>query len=106
VKDGRQIVIVDVDEIHWVESAGNYVRLHMGEEVHQMRSTLARLARRLDPRQFLRIHRSIIVNVDQLKQIAPSNHGDSAVVLRDGTRLNLSRGYRAGVERFLARYSA
>ncbi len=105
VKDGRQIVIIDVEEIHWIESAGNYVRLHVGEEVHQMRSTLARLARRLDPRQFLRIHRSIIVNVDQLKQVAPSNHADSAVVLRDGTRLSLSRGYRAGVERFLARYS-
>lgn len=106
VKDGRQIVIVDIDEIHWVESAGNYVRLHLGDEVHRMRSTLAHLERRLDPHQFLRIHRSIIVNVDHVKQIAPSNHGDSAVVLRDGTRLNLSRGYRASVERFLARYSA
>jgi two-component system LytT family response regulator len=106
VKDGRQIVIVDVDEIDWIESAGNYVRLHVGEEVHQMRGTLARLGGRLDPQQFLRIHRSIIVNVDRLKQIAPSTHGDAAVVLRDGTRLNLSRGYRAGVERFLARYSA
>jgi two-component system LytT family response regulator len=105
VKDGRQIIIVAIDEIHWVESAGNYVRLHLADEVHQMRSTLAQLERRLDPRQFLRIHRSIIVNVDQLKQIAPSNHGDSAVVLRDGTRLNLSRGYRTSVERFLERYS-
>jgi two-component system LytT family response regulator len=106
VKDGRQMVIVDVDEIHWIESAGNYVRLHLGDEVHTMRSTLAGLERRLDPGQFLRIHRSIIVNVDQVKQITPWNHSDSAVVLRDGTRLNLSRGYRAGVERFLERYSA
>jgi two-component system LytT family response regulator len=106
VRDGRQMVIVDVDEIHWIESAGNYVRLHVGDEVHKMRSTLVGLERRLDPEQFLRIHRSIIVNVDQLKQISPWNHGDLAVVLRDGTRLSLSRGYRAGVEKFLARYSA
>lgn len=106
VRDGRQVVIVDVDEIHWIESAGNYVRLHLGDEVHKMRSTLVGLERRLDPEQFLRIHRSIIVNVNQVKQITPWNHGDFAVVLRDGTRLNLSRGYRAGVEKFLARYTA
>lgn len=106
VRDGRQMVIVDVDEIHWIESAGNYVRLHLGDEVHKMRGTLVRLERRLDPKQFLRIHRSIIVNIDQVKQIAPWNQTDAAVVLRDGTRLNLSRGYRATVERFLERYSA
>lgn len=106
VKDGREIVIVDVDEIDWIESAGNYVRLHVGEETHRMRSTLSALERRLDPDLFLRIHRSIMVNTNRLKQISPWFHGDSAVVLRDGTRLNLSRGYRSRVERFLERYSA
>jgi two-component system LytT family response regulator len=105
VKDNRQIVILGVDEIDWVESAGNYVRLHVGEEVHQMRSTLSALEGRLDPDLFLRIHRSIIVNVDRVKQITPWFHGDSAVILRDGTRLNLSRSYRANVDRFLERYS-
>jgi two-component system LytT family response regulator len=105
VKDGRQILIIDVDEIDWVESAGNYVRLHAKDEVHQMRSTLTSLEGRLDPDQFLRIHRSIIVNINQVKQIAPNPHGEAAIILRDGTRLNLSRGYRPRIERFLERYS-
>lgn len=106
IRNPGQIVILAVDEIDWIESAGNYVRLHLGDEVHKMRSTLVGLERRLDPGLFLKIHRSIIVNVNQVKQITPWNHGDFAVVLRDGTRLNLSRGYRAGVEKFLARYTA
>ena len=71
VKDGREIVIVDVDEIDLIESAGNYVRLHVGEETHRMRSTLYALERRLDPDLFLRIHRSIMVNTKRLKQISP-----------------------------------
>jgi two-component system LytT family response regulator len=105
VRNPRQILILDVDEIDWIESAGNYVRLHVGDEIHQVRSTLAAIENRLDPDLFLRIHRSIIVNVDRVKQITPWFHGDSAVVLRDGTRLNLSRSYRGNVERFLDRYT-
>lgn len=105
IKDGRNIIIVDVQEIDWMESAGNYVRLHAGGETHHMRSTLSGLESRLDPDLFLRIHRSIIVNTHQVKQIAPSLHGESAVVLRDGTRLSLSRGYRSRVEEFFERYS-
>jgi two-component system LytT family response regulator len=106
IKDNRRIVLLAVDEIDWIESAGNYVRLHVADEVHQMRSTLTALEQRLDPDRFLRIHRSIIVNVDRVKQITPWFHGDAAVVLRDGTRLNLSRSYRSKIDRFLERYSA
>jgi two-component system LytT family response regulator len=106
VKHKRRIVILDVDEIDWIEAAGNYVKFHVGEEQLQMRSTLTAVHAQLDPEKFLRIHRSIIVNADRVKQITPWYHGDAAVVLRDGTRLNLSRSYRAQVDRFLARISA
>jgi two-component system LytT family response regulator len=106
IRDNRKIVLLAVDEIDWIESAGNYVRLHVGDETHKMRSTLTALEQRLDPERFLRIHRSIIVNVDRVKQITPWFHGDSAVILRDGTRLNLSRSYRSSIDRFLERYTA
>jgi two-component system LytT family response regulator len=106
VKNQRQIVILDVDEIDWIEAAGNYVRFHVGEEQHQMRSTLTAIESHLDPERFIRIHRSIIVNTDRVKRITPWCHGDAAVILRDGTRLNLSRSYRNQVDRFLERITA
>jgi two-component system LytT family response regulator len=106
IRDNRQIVILGLDEIDWIEAAGNYVRIHTGSESHQMRSTLSAVEDRLDRTRFLRIHRSILVNVDRIRQITPWFHGDGAVILRDGTRLNLSRGCRANVESFLERFTA
>ncbi len=99
------MAILDMDEIDWIESAGNYVRVHAVGEVHRVRGTLNGIHHRLDPERFLRIHRTIIVNVDRIRQVTPHPHGDGAVVLRDGTRLNLSRGCRPGVQRFLQRYA-
>lgn len=106
VRSAGVIALLGVDEIDWIESAGNYIRIHTSEQVHQMRGTLSGLEERLDSRRFLRIHRTIIVNVDRIRQITPHCYGDAAVVLRDGTRLNLSRGYRRSVDRFLERYTA
>jgi two-component system LytT family response regulator len=68
-----------------------------------MRATMTSVERRLDPREFLRIHRSIIVNVDRMREIQPWFHGEAVVILEDGTRLNLSRSYRPRVERYLSR---
>ena len=106
VKTGGRVVILDLEEIDWIEAAGNYVRFHVGTEHYRMRKTLTAIQDLLDPERFLRIHRSIIVNIDRVKQITPWNHGDRAVVLRDGTHLNLSRSYRAHVDRFVERYIA
>ena len=106
VKTRDRVVILDMEEIDWIEAAGNYVRFHVGEERYQTRKTLTALTGQLDPERFLRIHRSIIVNIDRVKQITPWCRGDGAVVLRDGTRLNLSRSYRGHIDRFLERFSA
>jgi len=93
--------LVRVEDIDWVEAAANYVRIHVGSEVHRMRSTFAAVKTRLDAGRFVPIHRCIIVNVERVKQIRPSLQGSWAVILRDGTRLNLSRSFRPRVERFL-----
>jgi len=106
VRHHGDVTIVPVSEVDWIGAARNYVRLHAGEKVHTLRTTMAELERRLDPRRFLRIHRSVIVNGDRLRGVRPWFHGDSVVVLADGTRLNISRGYRPRVRQFLSRLAA
>jgi len=95
--DGR-VFFVRVDEVDYMESAANYVRLHVGAEVHLIRERLGDLAARLDPSRFARIHRSTVVNVDRIKEIQPWFSGDALVILRGGQKLRLSRMFRAGLE--------
>jgi two-component system LytT family response regulator len=77
------------------------VRLHVGEESHLFRETMNGLESKLDPQQFVRIHRSTIVNVDRIQELRSSFNGECAVFLRSGAKLTLSRGYREGFqERF------
>src|SRR2546423_11421893 len=88
-------------EIEWCEAAGNYVRLHVGQDSHLFRETMNSLESKLDPRQFVRIHRSTIVNVEQIEQLRSSLGGESTVLLRNGVKVTLSRGYRESFqERF------
>jgi two-component system LytT family response regulator len=88
---------VDVASIDWIESADNYVILHCGARQHLLRETMTRLAGRLDPRRFARIHRSTIVQIDRVDRLEPLARGDWMVVLRDGVRLTMSRTYRADI---------
>jgi uncharacterized membrane protein YphA (DoxX/SURF4 family) len=81
----------------------NYVTLHAGAERFVARETMGRLDRELDPERFVRIHRSVIVQVDRIKELLPDFHGDFTVVLRNGARVTLSRTYRAKVEQVLGR---
>jgi two-component system LytT family response regulator len=81
-------------DLDWIEAAGNYVRLHLGEESHLFRETMNRMEARLDPKRFVRIHRSRIVNTERIKELQPWFNGEYVVVLRNGARLPLSRGYR------------
>ena len=74
-------VLVQVEEIDWIESAGNYVRLHVGRERHLLRETMTALEDELDPAQFVRIHRSTIVNLDRVRELEPYFHGDYVVRL-------------------------
>ena len=72
------------DEIDWIEAAGNYVRLHLGEDSHLFRETMNNMEARLDGRRFVRIHRSRIVNTDRIKELQPWFNGEYVVVLHNG----------------------
>jgi two-component system, LytTR family, response regulator len=94
VKSGGRLFFLRADEIDWVEAAGNYVRLHVGTTSHLLRETMNAIEGRLDPEKFFRIHRSRIVNMERIQELQPWLNGEYAVLLRTGTRLTLSRGYR------------
>lgn len=90
---GRASFVQTVD-IDWIEAVGSGVRLHVGTQAHAMRAAIGQLENRLDPSQFMRIHRSTIVNLDRIDQIEPYGGSDYQVVLRDGTKLRVSRSSR------------
>lgn len=90
--------VVDVTEIDWIEAADDYVKLHVGPHVHLLRSSLSALEKRLDPAEFGRIHRSTIVRLSRVKEMEPYFHGDYSITLVDGSRLRLSRTYRASFQ--------
>lgn len=93
IKTGGEILFLQSDEIDWIEAEGDYMKFHVAGKSYLMRETMARLEARLDARRFVRIHRSVIVNIDRVRKLAPSFAGDHTVVLRDGTNLRLSRSY-------------
>ena len=103
VKSGGRVFFLRTEDIDWIEAAGNYVRLHLGQESHLFRETMNRMETRLDARRFARIHRSRIVNTERVKELQPWFNGDHVVVLRDGTRLTLSRLYRDKLQQRLGR---
>lgn len=86
-----RMLIVPVWSVHWLEAAGNYVRVHGQDGSNLMRATLRVLETRLDPRLFYRIHRSAIVALGSVADVRPGSHGDADVILRDGTELHASR---------------
>jgi two-component system, LytTR family, response regulator len=103
VKSGGRVFFLRTDEIDWIEAAGNYVRLHLGEESHLFRETMNGMEARLDARRFVRIHRSRIVNTERIKELQPWFNGEYVVILRNGTRLTLSRGYREKLQEQLGK---
>jgi two-component system LytT family response regulator len=105
VRDDGRVVFVRVADVDWAEAAGNYVRLHVGREVHLLRETMAAVESALDPAHFVRIHRSAIVNVDRIKELQPWFAGDYVVTLNSGVKLRLSRTYRDNIEKHAGRLS-
>jgi two-component system LytT family response regulator len=101
IKAGGKVVFLSTDEIDWVEAAANYVKLIAGKQSYLLLEGIGHVADRLDPAQFIRIHRSIIVNIAKVKELQPVNSGEYIVVLKDGKELSCSRGYRGGLQRFL-----
>jgi two-component system LytT family response regulator len=98
IKSNGRIHFVRMAEIDWCEAAGNYVRVHVGPQCHLVRDTMSHLESELDSQQFMRIHRSTIVNVDRVQEMQSSFNGEYVVVLRGGIRLTLSRGYRDAIQ--------
>ena len=94
VKSAGRVHFLRTEEIDWIEAADYYVKLHVGDRSHLLRQTMSHLESQLDPRRFVRIHRSAIVNLDRVKELRTQPHGDCSVFLADGTQLRLSRGGR------------
>jgi len=103
IRSGHRMYFVLASDIDWADAAGNYVRLHAQGRAHLHRDTMKALESRLDPRRFVRIHRSAIVNIDRIAQIEPYVHGEYVVTMRDGTRLTSSRAHSAGLRALLDR---
>jgi Response regulator of the LytR/AlgR family len=91
VKSSGRVFFVRTEEIDWVEASGNYVKIHTKTEAHLLRESMKNMEAKLDPKTFVRIHRSAIVNIDRIKELEPWFHGEYIVIMRDGTRLTASR---------------
>ena len=98
VKAAGTTRFVRAAEIDWIEGAGVYATLHVGRHSYLYRAALSELADRLDPRRFIRIHRSAIVNLESVIQLEPLSHGEFEVVLKNGARPRISRTFRAQLE--------
>jgi two-component system LytT family response regulator len=101
LKSSGEIIFLKTAEIDWIEAEGDYVKFHVAGRTHLMRGTMAALEERLDPKRFIRIHRSTIVNADRLRKLSPSFEGEYAVILQDGTKLRMSRGYQDRIKSLL-----
>lgn len=94
VRDRGRVLILEIPEIDWVEADGDYVRVHAAGRAHLLRETMATMERTLTPHRFARIHRSAIVNLERVSELRPLTSREYLVVLRDGTRLRMSRRSR------------
>ncbi|WP_053334261.1 response regulator transcription factor [Gemmatimonas phototrophica] len=97
VREGRRTRFVPLAEVDWFEADGNYIRVHTAGEKFRTRGTITAIESALDPRQFVRIHRRIVVNMDRVREMTPLPGGDGLLVLGDGATLRLSRTYRSRV---------
>jgi len=101
IKDRGQIFRVDVDSIEHIEAAGDYMCIRTADNSLILRETMKDLERRLDPRVFQRVHRSTIVNLNQVRQVKPHTNGECFLVLESGAQVKVSRSYRDVVARFV-----
>jgi two-component system LytT family response regulator len=102
VRESGRITFLKPDEIEWIEAEGNYLRLHAGAKSYLLRETMNAAEARLAARKFLRVSRSIVVNLERIQEWQPLFHGDSVLILKDGTRLTVSRVYREKLDRLVA----
>jgi two-component system LytT family response regulator len=103
VRTPERAFFLRTDTIDYIEAAGKFVHLHVGRSIHALRESMAELEQELDPARFLRISRSVIVNLDRIQEIQPWFQGDYVLILSDGTKLTSTRGYRDNMRRLLGR---
>lgn len=101
IKNSGRVCLIETNELNWVEAEGNYVRLHTTSKAHLMRETIGNLEAQLDPKKFLRVHRSTIVRIDSIRELQPWFHGEYHIILHNGTKLTLSRNYREQLQSVL-----
>jgi len=101
IKAAGRVVFLELNEIDWIEAAANYVRVNAGKETYLLREGIGHISERLDPNRFVRIHRSIIVNIHKLRELQPCDGGEYIAVLKNGKELSCSRGYRFHVQELI-----
>ena len=103
IKERGGVVFIKTEDIDFVEAAGDYVVLYVGKKKHMTRESMTKMAVKLGSKDFVRIHRSTIVNLERVKELKPYFHGDYLVYLKDGRELKLSRRYWARLEKVFGR---
>jgi two-component system LytT family response regulator len=103
VRTPERAFFLRADSVDWIEAAGKVVHLHVGRTVHALRESMAELEQELDPTRFVRVSRSVIVNLDRIQEIQHWFQGDYVLILADGTRLTSTRGYRDNMRKLLGR---
>ena len=98
IKNGGRVFFLHVQDVHCIEAEGNYVRVYDSQKGYLLRETISSLEAQLDPKQFLRIHRSAIVKIDRIKEMQPWFHGEYRIIMENGKQLALSRNYRANLQ--------
>ena len=101
LRSGGRVIFIEPQTVDWIEASDNYVVFHAGNDSHVVRMTMKNLETTLDPDLFVRIHRSLIVNIERVRELRPLPHGDYTVILQNATELTLTRSYRDRVQRLL-----
>lgn len=101
VRTGQETTVIPVDEVDWIEGAGDYARLHVGDRQYLLGERLKVLETRLDPNMFARVHRSAIVNLSRVRRLRHRSHGDYDAVLTNGAEVRVSRTYRSALAQLL-----
>jgi len=98
IKRDGSVTFVRTDDIDWLEADGDYVRIHAGKATHVVRDTIAEVTSKLPAERFVRVHRSIVVNTERIREVQPWFKGDYVLILNDGTKLRSGRTYRTVVQ--------
>jgi two-component system LytT family response regulator len=102
VRTAGKTIFVDIEDVAWIEAAENYVQLHAGRAAHLVHVGLTALEKSLDPERFLRVHRSLVVNIGHITELQPASHGEYIITLAGGTQLQSGRAYSDKIKALLS----